>query len=99
MTATTAAPLACLTPSPTTGISLPCPRCGEAEAAIRIDLVELEGDCFGCLSCDAEFGFAEVRRLVNVWSRVLPRVKALAEGLAADVGAIGEDGMPAAGDE
>jgi hypothetical protein len=97
MTPTTTRPaLACTTPTPE-GLILPCPACGNEGAAFTINLYCIDaGEAFTCVECDATFSFAFLRRLVNVWARVLPRVAAMATALAGDLEPIGEDGMPAA---
>ncbi len=48
---------------------LPCPRCGEAEATIVLDLADL--DRCVCAECEAEFTVDEVRAIINRWSGVI----------------------------
>ena len=51
------------------GILLPCPRCGELEATISLNLAD--GDTLTCSECDTEFGREDIRALVTRWAPVL----------------------------
>jgi hypothetical protein len=68
-----------------TAITLPCPLCGEADAAIALNLATLDdtaGDNFTCKVCDVDFSIDTVRQLMARWSKVLswietaPRIEA-----------------------
>ena len=51
---------------------LRCPKCGEAEATIRVDLDDLL--TFACTECDEEFGRDDVEEMMAAakrWARVL----------------------------
>jgi transcription elongation factor Elf1 len=51
---------------------LPCPRCGDNEVCISIDLDNFdEEQSLCCAQCEAKFGLGEVRQLIQKWSRVL----------------------------
>lgn len=51
---------------------LPCPRCGQEEATVSIDLHDLtDPEAIQCRDCDATFGIEEVRDIVAKWQRVL----------------------------
>jgi len=53
-------------------ITLPCPRCGEAEAGILVRLNRLEDeDAFGCTECNTDFDVAFVKQIVAEWGPVL----------------------------
>jgi len=58
-----------VTEAPEKGLTLPCPKCGEAEASIALNLDDL--DTCHCLACDEEFTLGEIRDLIAKWQRVL----------------------------
>jgi uncharacterized protein (DUF983 family) len=67
-TQTTSTPtLACT--STARGMTLPCPRCGEANASFDLNLAD--GDTLHCQDCDESFSVVEVRDLVKRWGRLL----------------------------
>jgi transcription elongation factor Elf1 len=53
---------------PVRGTTLPCPYCGEAEAAIDLHLAE---GTFTCTECSTDFTAEEVRSLLARWQGVL----------------------------
>jgi hypothetical protein len=68
------------TTSTTTGrgfSGLPCPLCGEPQAATQVTLNDLEGSAFHCCECDADFGIEDVRNLIANWSRMLDWVESV----------------------
>ena len=48
---------------------VPCPKCGQAEATVRLDLSDLE-TCH-CVDCDETFSLDLVRDFIAKWQRVL----------------------------
>lgn len=59
-------------------VLLPCPCCGEASAALTVNLGHLDdAECFQCLECSAEFGLADVEDLIAKWTKILAWVKAV----------------------
>ena len=101
MTATTTTPAstparpapACTAATPP-ATALPCPACGK-DCNFAVNLYQLEDDnAFTCGGCGAEFSFVLMRKLVNVWSRALARVAAMAEMLSQDANDYDEEGMP-----
>jgi len=83
--------LLCTAPTPAP-LPLPCPQCGETCVVIHPDCFGEEG-AFECRECKWEGSFDRMRRLVNVWARVLDW---LAQAPACDD--LGEDGLPADGE-
>jgi uncharacterized protein (DUF983 family) len=63
---------------PTKGLLLPCPKCGEADAVIRLNLAE--PDCFLCDDCSEEFSAADVRAFIARWEKVLAWVATIPAG-------------------
>jgi transcription elongation factor Elf1 len=59
--------LTCTTPA--RGMTLPCPRCGEANASFDLNLAD--GDTLHCQDCDENFSVEEIRDLVKRWGRML----------------------------
>ena len=53
----------------TTGLQLPCPCCGQAEANIALELHDMQS--FTCRECDAEFTRADIEALIARWQPVL----------------------------
>jgi hypothetical protein len=53
----------------TEGLLLPCPRCGEASATIRLELADM--DTCVCVDCDETFSLTDVRDWISRWSRVI----------------------------
>lgn len=51
------------------GVTLPCPRCGEREAAILLNLADVE-TCT-CGECEEGFDLGEVREFIERWGKVL----------------------------
>ena len=77
MTTQTVPAPTCVRPSPA-GIVLPCPMCGDVKARIALRLARLgDGDEIRCEECDAEFGLAEIRDLIEKWSKVIAWVDAI----------------------
>lgn len=62
---------------PDRSVTLPCPRCSEAEAgmAVRLNLLGEDDDTFQCLECDAEFGVKELDEIMAKWNKVTAWVK------------------------
>ena len=56
------------TTSTTTGLLLPCPCCGQAEASIALELSDMQS--FPCRDCDAEFTRDDVTNLIARWTRL-----------------------------
>jgi len=52
-----------------TGIQVPCPMCGEADANVSLYL--WEGNQFHCEECDNEFSLEQITELINRWQPVL----------------------------
>ena len=51
-----------------TGVSLPCPRCGEAQATMMLDMSSKE---FTCQECNEVFHVDEMRDVVARWTRII----------------------------
>ncbi len=80
------------TPRTPRDVYLHCPSCGEI-ACFSVNLAGMEdGTAFTCKNCNTEFGFDEMRTVVNCWQKVLDRVAALMSGLAVDLEGIDEAG-------
>ncbi len=104
MSATTTTPATAALPAPACtaatppATALPCPACGE-DCNFAVNLYQLEDDnAFTCGGCGAEFSFVLLRKVVNVWSRALARIAAMAELLSEDAQEFDEEGMPIASD-
>jgi uncharacterized protein (DUF983 family) len=63
------------TTATTPGILLPCPKCGEPEAAVNLYLGE--GNLFFCQSCEQEFSTDDLHDIVRKWTKVLRWVDAM----------------------
>jgi transcription elongation factor Elf1 len=57
-----------------TGILLPCPCCGDAEASISLNLAD---GTLKCNVCDADFDLDFVRLLISKWTRVVAWIGAM----------------------
>jgi predicted nucleic acid binding AN1-type Zn finger protein len=62
------------TTSEAIGLLLPCPKCGNTEASIKLCL--FDGGTFCCLECDDEFTAEDVRDFIAKWRKVLAWVDA-----------------------
>lgn len=51
------------------GFSAPCPRCGEDEGTIYLNLAD--GRTLRCNDCDGEFDADDVKDLIGRWRPVL----------------------------
>lgn len=52
-----------------TGILLPCPRCGEEDATVLLNLAE--PDSCHCSECDEDFSLSDIENLVARWRKVI----------------------------
>jgi transcription elongation factor Elf1 len=52
---------------------LPCPKCGEAEASMSLNLAD---GTFTCQECECEVTAEEVRGIIAKWRKVLAWVDA-----------------------
>lgn len=50
-------------------MTLPCILCGEADAAITVDMAT--GSEFHCGNCEGDFNRLDVKAVVRQWSRAL----------------------------
>jgi transcription elongation factor Elf1 len=57
-----------------TGVTLPCPCCGDAEASISLNLVDRT---FKCNVCDADFDMEFVQLVLTKWTRVAKWVETM----------------------
>jgi hypothetical protein len=62
-------------PTPQRGLRLPCPKCGEEDAALMLWLSD--GATFTCQECDGEFTADDVRRFMDRWAAALAWVDAM----------------------
>lgn len=60
---------------PPTGFYLPCPSCGDEEAAMRLHLDE--PGVLTCHACDNEVTTEKVRTLIAKWAPVLAWIDAM----------------------
>lgn len=62
-------------------VHLPCPRCGEPESPVSINLNSLGGDGEGfeatCTDCGEEFDLNEIRGIIAKWAPVLAWIDTL----------------------
>jgi hypothetical protein len=70
---TAARPAPTCTSAMPAGFTMPCPCCGEAEAAISVNLASLDDPdaAFECRECNTEFGVEHVRTFIRRWAKVL----------------------------
>lgn len=59
----------------TTGLTLPCPRCGELNASPILHLSD--GSTFSCQECEGEFTADALRDIIRRWAKVLAWVDAM----------------------
>lgn len=54
-------------------ITLPCPMCGDVDAAIQIQLwcLDAEGEQFRCNGCETEFGREQIEAIIKRWTKIL----------------------------
>jgi hypothetical protein len=56
-------------------LKMPCPRCGEPEARIEVNLWALDGnaedECFRCVECEEFFNVSWLADIINRWPAVL----------------------------
>lgn len=65
-------PLPTAPATPSTGCTLPCPRCGEANACVSLWLADtLAENAFTCSECNAEFGRADIEAIIKHWPAIL----------------------------
>jgi Zn ribbon nucleic-acid-binding protein len=63
------------------GIVLPCPKCGEPSAIIKVSLANV--DEFECAECGNEFAADEVRDFIARWQPVLAWLQTIPESAPA----------------
>lgn len=51
------------------GMTLPCPLCGERDAAILLNLADVS-EC-RCSECEEVFDISHIREIIDRWSRVI----------------------------
>lgn len=55
------------------GVQLPCPCCGEEQAAIMLSLADMES-C-RCEECSTDFTLTDVKDLIAKWTKVIAWVE------------------------
>ena len=61
-------------------LQLPCPKCGEQQANISLNLWSLDDQAAGnftCHECDGEIALDEVRDLIARWSKVIAWIETI----------------------
>jgi hypothetical protein len=72
------APRLAETAPPSRGLTLPCPKCGEEDAAVSLHLDD--GETLHCRDCDNEFTLDDIRNFITRWQAVLAWVDAMPGG-------------------
>jgi hypothetical protein len=70
----TTATLTTPAPKTLTALQLPCPKCGEDQANIAVNLWTLDdetGGNFYCHECSNEISLQEIRGFISRWSRLI----------------------------
>lgn len=57
------------------GMKLPCPKCGEQEAMIQLDLDD--GQTCSCRECDDEFSLDDVREFIGRWAKMIAWIETM----------------------
>ena len=74
-------PMPTLAETPSRGLLLPCPCCGEASATICLNLAD--GESLNCQDCGTDFTASDVRDFIAKWTRMLAWIETMPTAPAA----------------